>query len=47
VEVLDQLGWLDDPQRETLAPWRAREIRNPRGLLVGERVAAFRLTTPS
>jgi L-asparaginase II len=47
VEVLDQLGWLDDPQRETLAPWRAREIRNPRGLLVGERVAAFRLTTKS
>ena len=47
VEVLEQLGWLDDPQREALAPWRAREIRNARGLLVGERVAAFRLTTPS
>ena len=43
VEVLDQLGWLDDAQRDALAPWRAQEIRNARGLLVGERVAVFGL----
>jgi L-asparaginase II len=45
VEVLDQLGWLDDAQREELAPWRAREIVNARGLVVGERRPAFRLQT--
>jgi L-asparaginase II len=43
VEVLDQLGWLDDAQRQELAVWRAREILNVRGVLVGERRAAFRL----
>ncbi len=43
VEVLDQLGWLDDTQRQELAPWRAQEIRNVRGLMVGERRAVFRL----
>jgi L-asparaginase II len=45
VEVLDQLGWLDDAQREELAPWRAREILSVRGMVVGERRAAFRLRT--
>ena len=45
VEVLDQLGWIDDAQRTLLAPWRARDIANARGLLVGERLAAFRLQT--
>ena len=45
VEVLDQLGWMDDTQRTLLAPWRARRIANARGLLVGERLAAFRLQT--
>lgn len=43
VEVLDQLGWLDDTQRAELAPWRAQEIVNARGLVVGERRPAFRL----
>jgi L-asparaginase II len=45
VEVLDQLGWLDDAQRAELAPWRAWEIVNARGVLVGERRPAFRLQT--
>lgn len=46
VEVMDQLGWLDDAQRAALNPWRAREIRNARGLLVGERLPVFKLETP-
>ncbi len=44
VEVLDQLGWLDDVQREALEPWRARAIINARGLKVGERRPLFRLS---
>lgn len=43
VEVLDQLGWLDDAQREELRPWRAAEIVNARGFLVGARRTAFGL----
>ena len=43
VEVLEQLGWMDHPQRTLLEPWRARSITNARGMLVGERVAAFSL----
>ena len=43
VEVLDQLGWMDDAQRALLAPWRARRIANARGMLVGERVAGIKL----
>ena len=43
VEVLEQLGWMDDAQRAVLEPWRARRIVNARGLLVGERVAGFEL----
>lgn len=43
VEVLEQLGWLDDAQREELRPWRAQAIINARGLQVGERQPAFRL----
>jgi L-asparaginase II len=43
VELLDQLGWLDDAQRQELAPWRAREIINARGLRVGERLPVFQL----
>jgi L-asparaginase II len=46
VEILDQLGWLDDAQRAALQPWRAGEIRNARGLLVGERLPVFKLETP-
>lgn len=45
VEVLDQLGWLDDEQRSALEPWRARTISNARGLRVGERRPAFTLQT--
>jgi len=43
VEVLEQLGWLDEAQREELRPWRAEAIINARGLQVGARQAAFRL----
>ena len=43
IEVLDQIGWLDDAQREELEPWRARDILSIRGAKVGERRPAFRL----
>ncbi|MDO9195191.1 asparaginase [Rhodoferax sp.] len=46
VEVLDQLGWLDDTQRAALAPWRAQALVNARGLRVGERKPVFKLQTP-
>ena len=47
VEVLAQLGWLDDAQREQLHPWRARDIVNARGLRVGERKPLFQLQRPA
>lgn len=43
VEVLEQLGWLDDAQRAELDPWRSAAISNARGLRVGERRATFKL----
>ena len=43
IEVLDQLGWLDDAQREELEPWRARDILSIRGAKVGERRPVFTL----
>jgi len=43
VEALDQLRWLDETQREELAPWRAGEILSARGATVGQRRPAFRL----
>lgn len=43
VEVLEQLGWMDDAQREALTPWRADELRNARGVLVGRRLPVFTL----
>ena len=43
VEVLDQLGWLDDAQREMLLAWRAQDIVNARGLTVGRRSPIFKL----
>ncbi len=46
VEVLEQLGWLDQAQREALTPWRAQAIVNARGLRVGERLPVFKLQTP-
>ncbi len=45
VEVLDQLGWLDDRQREQLAPWRAATLRNARAVHVGDRLPVFQLRT--
>ncbi len=44
VEVLDQLGWMDDTQRAELAAWRAEPILNARGMRVGDRKAVFQLT---
>ncbi|MDO8278339.1 MAG: asparaginase [Burkholderiaceae bacterium] len=44
VEVLDQLGWMDDAQREALQAWRAEAVVNARGLRVGERRTVFRLS---
>ena len=46
VEIMEQLGWLDDTQREALRPWRAQHIINARGIQVGERRPAFTLQTP-
>ena len=43
IEVLEQLGWLDDTQRAELEPWRARDIPSIRGVKVGERRPAFKL----
>jgi L-asparaginase II len=43
VEVLEQLGWLDDAQRQSLNPWRAQDIVNARGVHVGKRLSAFTL----
>ncbi len=45
VEVLEQLGWLDDSQRAELEPWRARTLRNACTLSVGERLPVFKLQT--
>jgi L-asparaginase II len=46
VAVLDQLGWLDDVQREELRPWRAEKIVSFRGAEVGQRKAGFQLAFP-
>jgi L-asparaginase II len=46
VEALDQLGWLDDTQREALQAWRHPTIASIRGAPVGERRPVFRLETP-
>ena len=45
VAVLDQLGWLDDRQREELAPWREAVIKSIRGVPVGERLPLFKLAS--
>ena len=44
VAVLDKLGWLDDAQRQQLAPWRWSPIVNVAGLEVGTRSPVFELT---
>ena len=43
VAAMDQLGWLDEHQREQLRPWRAEVVSSVRGAPVGERRAVFRL----
>jgi L-asparaginase II len=43
VEALEQLGWLDDGQREALRPWRNETIASIKGAPVGRRRAVFRL----
>jgi L-asparaginase II len=43
VEVLHQLGWLDQQQAAELEDWRARDILNARGMLVGARKPVFSL----
>ena len=45
VEALEQLGWLDDAQREALRPWRHESIDSLRGAPVGARRPVFRLAT--
>jgi L-asparaginase II len=46
VAALDQLGWLDDAQRQALRPWRHETIASIKGAPVGERKAVFRLALP-
>jgi L-asparaginase II len=46
VEVMEQLGWLDDAQRSELAAWRAPALVNARGLTVGARRPVFQLHRP-
>lgn len=43
VEVLDQLGLLTDSDREALAHWRAKTVKNWAGKVVGEIRPVFRL----
>lgn len=43
VEVMDQLGWLDDTQREALHHRRAADVCSVRGARVGGRRAVFAL----
>ena len=43
VEALEQLGWLDDGQRQALRPWRNETIASIKGAAVGARRAVFRL----
>ncbi len=45
VDALDQLGWLDDTQREELRPWLAASLKNIKGLDVGARRSIFKVET--
>ena len=47
VEVMDQLGWLDDSQREALLRRRVSDIINARGVRVGGRRPVFTLAPAS
>jgi L-asparaginase II len=46
VATMDQLGWLDASQRDTLSPWAQQTLRNARGVQVGEVKPVFRLGLP-
>ncbi len=43
IAVLDQLGWLDQRQKDELRPWRFEAIANTRGTRVGERKSVMKL----
>jgi L-asparaginase II len=43
VVAMDQLGWLDASQRETLKAWAPQPLRNARGIQTGEIRSVFRL----
>ena len=43
VAALDQLGWLDDGQRELLKPWAHQELLSAKGVQVGEIRTVYRL----
>jgi len=43
IDALDQLGWLDIQQREALLPWRSKQIKNIKGVSVGERLSIFQI----
>ncbi|MDB5859616.1 MAG: L-asparagine amidohydrolase (L-asparaginase II)-like protein [Ramlibacter sp.] len=43
VEAVDQLGWMDAPQREALRPWRNEVIASIKGATVGRRRVVLRL----
>jgi L-asparaginase II len=43
VEALEQLGWLDDEQRELLKPWGHQQLLSARGIQVGEIRTVFQL----
>lgn len=46
VEIMDQLGLLTDADREALAPWRKKPVKNWAGKVVGETRPVFRLERP-
>jgi L-asparaginase II len=46
VATMNQLGWLDDAQREALSPWAQQTLRNARGVQVGEVRPVFQLNLP-
>jgi L-asparaginase II len=46
VAAMDQLGWLDEEQRQALRPWRCEVIASVKGVPVGERKPVFNLESP-
>lgn len=45
VETMNQLGWLDEQQRELLKPWARQTLLNAKSKAVGEVKPCFTLTT--